>query len=399
MKPNILSLVLLEIIVLAASAESGPATASEASASQRPVNLLFIMCDQFRHDVMSCDGHTLVKTPNLDRLAREGTRFAKAYSQCPSCSPARATLLSGRSIYIHGITNNRVVDQANAQEPAANIFPMKTFDEILCAQGYRSEYVGKWHVPAYRGQCYIGFNDRDVRPIHSPGYAELLRSSGVPDRPPAGNDIRFCPALGAPSVLLPYRPNPLDTSFGLASGGSGAGKVRKRRPQPDNHGELLIGAQYTITAYEAGLTIRSIRELAPGPFSITCSFNWPHAPMLPAAPYAGMYPAEEMKPPASISDPMENSPYSASVNGRKGHPEYSDPEKIKYMMSDYYGLIKEIDDWVGKILDTLREVGAENNTLVVFTSDHGEMLGVHGMREKAVFYEESVRVPLLMRLR
>ena len=104
-----------------------------------------------------------------------------------------------------------------------------------------------------------------------------------------------------------------------------------------------------------------------------------------------------MTPPASLLDDMSNSPYR-TANGRLSHPEYSDPELIRYMISNYYGLVKEIDDWVGKILATLEEHGLAGKTLVIFVSDHGEMLGAHGLREKNVFYEESAHIPLLMRL-
>jgi len=99
---------------------------------------------------------------------------------------------------------------------------------------------------------------------------------------------------------------------------------------------------------------------------------------------------------SAVSDDMENSPYK-TANSRLKNPEYADPEKIKYMISNYYGLVKEIDDWVGKILDKVDELGLADNTMVIFTSDHGEMLGAHGMREKNVFYEESSHIPLLMR--
>lgn len=102
-----------------------------------------------------------------------------------------------------------------------------------------------------------------------------------------------------------------------------------------------------------------------------------------------------MIPPLSLNDDMANSPY-IKANGRLNSPEYSDPEKIKYMISNYYGLIKEIDDWVGEILDALDKNGLTENTLVIFTSDHGEMLGAHGMREKNVFYEESSHIPLII---
>jgi arylsulfatase A-like enzyme len=93
---------------------------------------------------------------------------------------------------------------------------------------------------------------------------------------------------------------------------------------------------------------------------------------------------------------MDNSPY-VHENGRSRLPQYTDPEKIKYMIANYYAFVKEIDVWVGTILDKLDELGLSENTLLIFTSDHGEMLGAHGMREKNVFYEESVHIPLMIR--
>ena len=116
----------------------------------------------------------------------------------------------------------------------------------------------------------------------------------------------------------------------------------------------------------------------------------------PTEPYYSMYPPKDMPVPASIDDDMTNSPY-AGANGRKHLSEYRDKDKIKYMISNYYGLIKEIDDWTGEILKTLDDNGLADNTLVIFVSDHGEMLGSHGMREKNIFYEESAHIPLLVR--
>ncbi len=110
-----------------------------------------------------------------------------------------------------------------------------------------------------------------------------------------------------------------------------------------------------------------------------------------------MYPVAEMTPPESIADPMKNSPY-AGANRRDRLPKYRKPELIRHMISEYYGLVREVDDWVGKILAALEETGQAPNTLVVFTSDHGEMLGDHGMREKNIFLEGSVHVPLMLRL-
>jgi len=167
--------------------------------------------------------------------------------------------------------------------------------------------------------------------------------------------------------------------------------------QPDQHGRLRIDKEHTLTAFQSRQAIEAIERLKDEPFSITLSLHFPHTPITPAEPYYSMYPPEDMIPPVSIADRMENSPYR-TANGRHILTEYANTEKVKYMISNYYGLITEIDDWVGIILDKLDEHGLTENTFVIFASDHGEMLGAHGMREKNVFYEESAHIPLIMRL-
>ncbi len=116
-------------------------------------------------------------------------------------------------------------------------------------------------------------------------------------------------------------------------------------------------------------------------------------PFTPSEPYASMYKAEDMPTSISVEDKRENSPYSP---GKIFEP-YNDKEKVQYMVANYYAFVTEIDDWVGKILNKLDELKLTENTLLVFISDHGEMLGAHGLRGKFNFYEESVRVPFLIR--
>jgi len=128
---------------------------------------------------------------------------------------------------------------------------------------------------------------------------------------------------------------------------------------------------------------------------LTCSFHHPHPPYLASEKYIKMYPPENMILPANLNDDMENSAYLRTKE--RTSESYSDPEKIKFFISEYYAMVKEVDDWVGKILNKLDELGLAENTLVVFTSDHGEMLGSHGLRGKFNFYEESSHVPMLIR--
>ena len=114
-----------------------------------------------------------------------------------------------------------------------------------------------------------------------------------------------------------------------------------------------------------------------------------------AEKYIQLYPPEKMVAPKSIDDAMTHSPYLKAK--QRTAPKYSDPKMTQYFISEYYALVREVDHWVGQILDKLDNLGLTDNTLVVFTSDHGEMLGSHGMRGKFCFYEESSHVPMMVR--
>lgn len=342
-------------------------------------NLLFIITDQQRFDALGMVGEfPFLQTPNLDKLASQGVFFERTYTQCAVCAPARATLLTGCTVENHGVYTNYYDNSMHT--------PMQTFDEILAENGYYTEYHGKFHDPIPMAACYEQITTSD-------DYFPYLdnQSPAVPAQ--LGERID-------PTFKRAYRMDPIDPLFGMAPDASLLDD--QGNPvvliQPDQHGELLIPGEYSITSFQAENAIEAISRAKESgkPFSITSSFHFPHSPILPTKPYHGMYAIEDMQIPVSIGDEMTNSPYK-HTNGRKFKPEYADPQKIKYMMSNYFGLITEIDDWVGKLLSTLEENGYEDNTLVIFTSDHGEMLGSHGMREKNVFYEESARIPLMMR--
>lgn len=357
---------------------------------QKKPNLLFIMTDQQRFDALSIAGNKILRTPNLDKLARQGAWFRNAYTQCAVSAPTRASILTGCTVENHQILTNEV----SSSKKESGRMPMPTFDELLSKNGYRCEYFGKWHSPEFHAEVYQNpvRQSKSGKTVFSPGGLPAIYLDYL--------DPLFPRQKNKPGELYdsftkrPYKPNPLDKHYGLTA--DEVENLTVKPIQPDLHGELTIPSEYSMTAFHASQTIEALERNKNNPFSITCSFHYPHAPMLPVKPYSEMYPVNEMPVPASISDPMTNSPYRAQ-NGRLKNTEYADPEKIKYMISEYYSLVKEIDDWVGKIMDKLAELGLEENTLVIFTSDHGEMLGSHGMREKNVFYEESAHIPLMIR--
>ncbi len=358
--------------------------------AQKKTNLLFIMTDQQRFDAMSIAGNKVLKTPNLDRLAKQGARFKNAYTPCAVCSPARSSILTGASVENHGMKVNEYAYSYKKE----GLMTMPTFDEILTNKGYHCEYYGKWHTQSSHADIYKNpkIVTKKGKSVFGPEGSLLIYEDFL-------NEVSPNRALGDGELYdtythRPYKANPLDKFYGKTDADV---KQSNRKPsQPDLHGELSIDKNNTITAFQAKQTIDALERLKDSAFSITCSFHFPHSPMLPTKPYSTMFPVNKMVAPFSIDDKMENSPYK-KANGRLDHTEYADPEKIKYMIASYYGLVKEVDDWVGKILDKVDELGLADNTLIIFTSDHGEMLGAHGMREKNVFYEESAHVPLLVR--
>lgn len=355
----------------------------------KKTNLLFIITDQQRFDAMSIAGNKVLKTPNMDRLAKQGARFKKAYAPCAVCGPSRSSILTGATVENTGMKINDYAYDYKKE----GLMTMPTFDEILASQGYHCEYYGKWHSLSSHATVYKNPKKRakNGKSIFGPEGQSYAHADFLEENSP--NRALKDGELYDQFTKRPYKPNPLDKFYGKKSVEISSQKLKAI--QPDLHGELMIDKEYSLTAFQAKQTIEALERLKDSTFSITCAFHSPHAPMLPTAPYYNMYSIKDMVVPLSISDEMSNSPYT-KMNGRLEHPEYADPEKVKYMISSYYGLVKEIDDWVGEILDKVEELGLTDNTMVIFTSDHGEMLGAHGMREKNVFYEESAHIPLII---
>ena len=385
MKPNVRELLKVGLVITACL------LMPYAASAQKKKNLLFIMTDQQQYKALSIAGNSVLKTPNLDRLAEGGAYFTNAYTPMAVCGPARSAILTGMTVENTGVNTNAKTYYYD-EEP---VMTTPTFDEILTENGYHCEYYGKWHVMTNHSKIYKNpkLTSENGKSIFQHGgqnhvYMDYLNKEFPKQKL---QDGEFYDTF----TKRPYSPDPIDSYYG-STYKEVKKDPKKRRSQPNLHGELKVPAEHSMTAYQAKETIKAIERLKDTTFSITLSIHMPHAPMTPTKPYYGMYPKEEMTAPASIHDDMENSPYK-NANGRMGMPEYSDPDKIKYMISNYYGIIKEIDDWIGEILKTLDENDLTEDTLIIFTSDHGEMLGAHGLREKNVFYEESSHIPLMIR--
>jgi len=381
-------------------------SASAGPLGGKPVNVLFVMTDQQRWDTLSRAGNKILRTPNLDRLAREGAYFENAYTNCPICVPARAVMLTGHSTHSVRVERNSDYDRADVAE-------LPTFDGILAGKRHHTEYYGKWHTPykfaaTYRNKVrQTGKHSRGTGiPGQRDAYVRWLDAKVLETR-----ELRAGELIDK-STGRPYRADPLDWRYGMTQselderakaarrakrGKGGKAKPDKLSSQAGSYGRLDIPAEYTRTAFVAREVLDVLDRVKDRPFSLTCSFGPPHPPMVLPRPYYGMYPADEIPAPASIDDPMDNSPYAARARSEE-MKRYRNRAHVQQMTSNYYGMVREVDDWVGRLLAKLKELGLEKNTLVVFTSDHGEMLGDHGMHSKMVFYEGAAHIPLIMRL-
>ncbi len=370
---NLRSIGILSILFVLSFSISG--CSGKPVETEKPPNLLFLMTDQQRFDALSYAGNTVLETPNMDRLAKEGAWFKNAYTPCAVCTPARASILTGCRVATTGVISNSLA----YSEEETGIMPMHTYDEVLAENGYTCEYYGKWHTPTFRGRIYknpvgvAGRSKSELGPGKKQAYLDFLTPM-MPARDAMPGEFMDT------YTERPYQPHPLDRRYDLASRGE---DVDIKVGQSDIHGVTSIPAEYHIAAFEGGKTLEALERLKDSTFSLTCSFHHPHPPYLGAKSYVDMFPPEKMPVPESISDDMENSPYIKRK--KRSSPMYSDSENIQYFTSEYYALVKEVDDWVGEILDKLDELGLADNTLVVFTSDHGELLGAHGMRGKFIF--------------
>lgn len=374
----------------------GPLSACDSPQKTARPNVLIIMTDQQRWDALGCAGNPEIKTPNIDRLAREGVQFVNAYSACPVCVPARTSILTGRTIF-----NNRVL--GNKDVESDSVPKLQTFDMILSANGYHTEYYGKYHSPYQFARMY----NNPVRPTNkskftdvkstAEAFREYLDELGVPKE--KSNRSELIDKMS----LRPYTPLPLDIQYEEISDisdnnikGKKKDKSEAKGGQGDTFGIIENGENASLAAYEGSEGLKALKNINPGqPFSLTISFGPPHPPFIVPKKYADLYNPQKLSASASINDDLNNAPYSK--NPVPTDARFKNAEMNKEMKMVYYAMISQVDEWVGKLLDELDRKGIANNTIVLFVSDHGEMLGDHGLVSKMKMYEGSAHIPLIIR--
>ncbi len=330
-------------------------------------NLLFLFTDEQRADTLAAYGNRKIHTPNLDRLAEQSTVFERAYVSQPVCTPSRATILTGLYPHTCGCVANNVPLPAEVPclpEMLAEARPLGAGGGYVCG------YHGKWHlgdeVFAQHGfQEWVSVEDM-YRPYYSPGRDQAARSD--------------------------YH------HFLLERG------LKPRNGQAFLRGETArLREELSKPAFLARTASRFIRENRRRPFILYVNFLEPHMPFF--GPRDGQYDPAGVDLPANFHARLsQDQPLKARLlerhyrhSGASGLPLRTE-EDWRRVIANYWGLCSLMDTHVGTILSALEECGLWDQTIIVFTSDHGDMLGSHRLAGKCVMFEEALRVPLLVRL-
>ncbi|MFM8252996.1 MAG: sulfatase [Planctomycetota bacterium] len=355
------SLLLFVSLIVAATTS---VMAAEQVTAPRP-NVLFILCDDLRPDALSCYGSRHVKTPQIDRVAREGVRFANAFCTTSLCSPSRASILSGLYAHVHGVTNNFT------EYPER----LPSFPRILQQQGYRTAYIGKYHM-----------GEENDRP--RPGFDYFVTHKG--------------------------QGKYYDTEWNL-----------------NGQRSEVIPGYYTTVVTDLALdwlrqqqsTAKAAQELSPTkkdqsdkkkdqqPWCLMVGHKAPHSFYTPEPKYAHSFDDVRVPYPASafqLADkpdwikqrlPTWHGIYGPLFDWRKKFPDER-PEAVKdfeNMVHGYWGTVLSVDDSVGRLLTSLQESGQLDQTIVVFMGDNGLLEGEHGMVDKRTAHEASIRIPIIVR--
>ncbi len=344
--------------------------------SNRRPNLLFVYADQHRADVLGSAGNDIVVTPNLDRLAAEGVRFDHAWTESPICRPARASLLTGRYPCDHGVIGNFAGDC----QPEWDTFPRR-----LQQAGYTTASIGKTHFSSWPMAVEPGSPAPTDEWIGSFGFDHVVEEF---DRYVHIGDwetpyMRF---LRDHDALEPYR-DVVRANF--RGGDRHWNGVTSPLPQ-----ELDLSS---FLADEAQLWLD--HQTGDRPWFLQLSFVQPHVPLMGDPIWADHYAGARIERTARSEPAPSTDAWAAHLAGlrKHSHSELLSDEFVLAGARQYYAMVSLIDQRLGALLALLERRGWLDDTWIVYSADHGEMLGDHGLMAKMNFYRSSVRVPLIVR--
>lgn len=344
-------------------------------------NILYILTDQHRRDMLGCYGNTFVKTPNIDSLAAEGMRFTQAYTPSSICGPARTSLFTGMVPTTHGVVQNAENGQFrfHKADPLPHIPTMGDF-----MRDYQKFYIGKWHVAETRLPSDYGFQGHDFPGYGFPGsgvYGNLVFNQG-----PGRENNRYLEWLNEKGYPIP--------EVSECFFGSNANlQVQELR------GRLSGRPEHTIPAflYDDAKTFLRNRD-KDKPFFMWMNFWGPHTPCVIPEPYYSMYdPAEIMEDPG-FRESFKNKPTHHEHVSYMWGVHNLNWDEWSLIVARYMGYITLIDDYIGCLLTFLKEEGLYDSTTIVFAADHGDAMGAHRLIEKGEFmYDETYRIPMVVR--
>lgn len=314
-------------------------------------NILLITTDQQRFDTLAAAGYSFMKTPNLDRLATEGCLYENAYSPNPVCIPARHNLLTGLTAKFHGFDDNYFVETKNIP------FNLPTFAQILSDHDYETIAIGKMHFQPYRrhnGFDRLSLMDEIPRHLQEDDYATYLKMKGY-DKISSFHGVRH---------LLYMQPQ-----------------------------QSIVNIEDHGTSWVANETIKALKQTSfDRPWMIWAGFIHPHPPLDVPHEWAHLY--DDVTIPDAI---VSKTPISLLAQENASIADHPTDKYLKRFKQLYYASISFVDDNIGKIIQQLETMNELDNTLIIFTSDHGEMLGDMGTYQKFLPYDGSCKIPFIAR--
>lgn len=349
-------------------------------------NILFIMCDQLRHDYLGCTGHPTIKTPNIDALAERGVLFTNTYCQAPTCGPSRNSMYTGRYVSSNGTS----VLHAPLRVGEKNI------GQYFGPLGVRTSLIGKSHVvPDIEGMERLGIDPSSEigQSIGQGGWEPYERDDGIhPDAlvDPKLRYNEYLRAKGYDEQVNPWHwvANAVETQVGIRSGYFNDSVDRPAR----------VAEEDSETPYMTRRAMEFIEQAdADKPWLLHLSYIKPHWPYVAPAPYHEMYSKEDVIPAVRSEEELIGA--NGLINNfrtRPGAKTFREEEARKKIIPAYMGLITQIDDQLGILFDFMEHRGVLENTMIVFTSDHGDYLGDHWMVDKEYFHDPAVKIPLIV---
>ena len=383
-------------------------------------NFLIFITDQHRADHVGCYGNTIVRTPHIDGLAKTGTRFSRAYVANPVCMPNRGSIMTSRMPSVHGARGNGI------PLPLESV----TFADLLSEAGYRTALIGKSHLQNMEDKPALlppVPEPKGTTPSHA--FPEARRFAG--DTSAYEQEMRARWKNPAHRMTLPYygfqevvlcnhhadecfgdwlrwleeKDPAMAQRIGREHGSRDPGIVAPQawRTHLDEHSYPT----HFIAEQTASWIRDHVAQKSDQPFALMCSFPDPHHPWTPPGKYWDMYDRADMPvPPTMVEDGevarhvawlrRERQEGGANLEGPRLFA--ASPREVQEVMALTYGMITNIDDRIGLVMDALRASGADRNTVVIFTSDHGDLMGDHGILLKGpLHYQGLIRVPLIWR--